>query len=84
MFLNNYHYIRSNFTSASQHQDLWHYLPGYYLFILQSGNGAQFVNNNPLSPLFICLDAALSPAPVIVMVPLSIHHCNHINLTLTL
>ena len=38
---------------------------------MQLVNGAQFLNATPLSLSSTCLDAALSPAPVIVIFPLT-------------
>ena len=34
MLFKNYHYIPLNYTLASQHPDLLHYILGYYLFCL--------------------------------------------------
>ena len=39
--------------------------------LMQLVNGAQFLNITPLSHLSACLAAASSPAPAIVIVPLT-------------
>ena len=44
MFLNNFHCILLNYTSALQHQDLSCYLLVCYLFVMQSVKAVQFLN----------------------------------------
>ena len=48
IFLNNYHCILLNYTLASQYLYLLHYLFEYYLCLMQSVNGAPFLNITPL------------------------------------
>ena len=42
-----------------------------FISLIQLVNGAQFLNTTPLSLSSACLAAALSPAPAIVIVPLT-------------
>ena len=49
MFLNNYCYILLNYKSVSLHQCLYYYL---FISLMQSVNGAQFLNISFLLPLF--------------------------------
>ena len=44
MFLNNFHCILLNYTSALQYQDISCYLLVCYLFVMQSLKGVQFLN----------------------------------------
>ena len=63
--------ILLNYTLALQYQYLLHYLLVYYLLLMQLVNGARFLNDKPLSLSSAHLAAALSPAPVIVIFPLT-------------
>ena len=75
MFLNNYHYILSNYALALQHQDLLHHLLEYYLFhiiiifYLRLINVALFLNITRLFLSSACHAPALSPAPVAIILP---------------
>ena len=40
-----------------------------FILLMYLVNGAQFLNVTPLFPSSACLTAALSPAPVIIIVP---------------
>lgn len=42
MFLHNYPYTLLDYSSALKHLDPLHYLPGCYLFLMQSVNGTVF------------------------------------------
>ena len=47
-----------------------------FISLVQLVNGAQFLNDTPLSLSSACLAAALSPAPVIVIFPLTRMHAS--------
>ena len=67
LFLNNYHLFILSYTLSLQHKHLLHYLLVYYLFVIQSVNGAECLNNSYL--LFLSA-VTFTPCPIRVMVPL--------------
>ena len=77
-FLNNYHSILLDYTSALQHQDLSYYLLLRYLFqlVIQTVNGTEFLNITFLSSLSVRIPAAFAHCPTRVMVPLISKHAS--------
>ena len=62
--------ILFNYTLALQHPGISHYLFVSYLFVMQSLNGAQFLNIACLLFLPLCLAALVALAQTTVMIPL--------------
>ena len=67
LFLNNYHLFILSYNLSLQHEHLLHYLLVYYLFVIQSVNGTDCLNNSYL--LFLSA-VTFTPCPIRVMVPL--------------
>ena len=67
LFLNNYHLFILSYNLSLLHEHLLHYLLVYYLFVIQSVNGAECLNNSYL--LFLSA-VTFTPCLIRVMVPL--------------
>ena len=75
MYSNNSRYIQLNYISALQHLNLLDYLFEYCLFLLmQSVNGAQFLNITPLFCLSNRFALSSSPALSFFTFPLTNTH----------
>ena len=69
MFLNNYRYFLLNYILALQHKDLSNYLLLLFISLIQSTNGAQYLNITYSLFQSACL-AAAAPAQTTGTLPL--------------